>query len=145
MTARGGHACDTQLEQFVCAEMQHQGLPHEHRSLHFRVADDTGGKADYTPAIVARRGSILFLVDSVESATDRDAIHRFSSFLEQHSPELVLVLVATDDSLDRIPPEAYDEVYAASDVGKLTARIRSQDPKGIIRPFEKPSPRDSAR
>ncbi len=145
MTARGGHACDSQLEQSVCAEMQRQGLPHEHRSLHFRVADETGGKADYTPAIVARRGSILFLVDSVESATDRDAIDRFSRFLEQHSPELVLVLVTTDDAVERIPPEAYDEVYAASDVGKLTTRIRSQDPKGIIRPFEKPSPRDSAR
>ncbi len=142
---RGGHACDTQLEQSVCAEMQRQGLAHEHRSLHFRVADETGGTVDYMPAIVARRGSILFLVDSVDSATDRDAIHRFSRFLEQHSPELVLVLVTTDDAVERVPPEAYDEVYAVSDVGRLTARIRSQDPKGIIRPFEKPTPRDSAR
>ncbi len=145
MTVRGGHACDTELEQVVCAEMQRQGLPHEHRSLHFRVADDAGGTEDYKPAIVARRGAMLFLVDSVESATDRDAIDRFSRFLEQHSPELVLVLVTTDDAVERIPPGAYDEVYAASDVGKLTGRIRSQDPKGIIRPFEKPTPRDSAR
>ena len=105
----------------------------------------TCGCGSSTRDDVARRGSILFLVDSVESGTDRDAINRFSRFLEQHSPELVLVLVTTDDAVERIPPGAYDEVYAASDVGKLTTRIRSQDPKGIIRPFEKPSPRDSAR
>ena len=145
MTARDPHACITDLEHGVCAEMRRQGVSHEHRSLHFRIASKAGGADDYGPAIVARRGSILFLVDSVESATDRDAIHRFSKFLEQHSPELVLILVTTDDAVEQIPPEAYDEVYAASDVGKLTARIRSQDPKGIIRPFEKPSPRDSAR
>ncbi len=145
MTARDSHACDTELERSVCAEMRRQGVSHEHRSLRFRVAEEAGGTGDYRPAIVARRGSILFLVDSVESVTDRDAIHRFSRFLEQHSPELVLVLMTTDDAVGRIPAEAYDEVYAASDVGKLTARIRSQDPKGIIRPFEKPNPRDSTR
>jgi len=110
-----------------------------------RVAEEAGGAEDYTPAIIARRGSILFLVDSVESAADRDVIQRFSRFLEQHSPELVLVMVTTDADVERIPPEAYDEVYAASDVGTLTARIRSQDPKGIIRPFDKPRPHDSAK
>ncbi len=145
MTARDAHGCVTELEQAVCAEMRRQVLPHEHRSLHFRVANEAGGTEDYRPAIIARRGSILFLVDSVESATDRAAIHRFTKFLERHSPELVLVLVTTDGAVERIPPEAYDEIYAASDVGKLTTRIRSQDPKGIIRPFDKPSPPGSAR
>ncbi len=124
--------------------MTRQSLPHEHRSLHFRIADASGGTEEYTPAIVARRGSLLFLVDSVDSAADRNAIRRFSRFLEQHSPELVLAVVTADDAVERIPPDAYDEIYAASDVAKLTARIRSQDPKGIIRPFDKPRPRDSA-
>src|SRR5437773_1279869 len=81
------HACVTELEQGVCTEMRRQGVSHEHRSLHFRIANEAGGTDEYRPAIVARRGSILFLVDSVASAADRDAIHRFSKFLEQHSPE----------------------------------------------------------
>lgn len=125
--------------------MLRQRLPHEHRSLHFRVRDDAGGTADYTPAIVARRGSILFLVEPIRSAGARGAIDRLSRFLDQHSPEIVLVAVTSNGAIDRIPHTAYDEIYTESDVGRLAARIREQNPEGIVRPFEKPPIRDIAK
>lgn len=137
MTRRAGHACRTKLETAVCAEMDRQQLPHEHRSLRFRVHDGVGDSTKYEPAIVARRGPILFLVEPI--ASGRTArIRRLIQFLEQHSPEIVLILVTADGAVEEIRPEAYDEIYQASDVGRLTARIREQDPEGIVQPFRKP-------
>ena len=117
--------------------MDRQGLPHEHRSLRFRVHDGPGGSTKYEPAIVARRGPILFLVEPIASERS-DAIRHLTRFLEQHSPEIVLVLVTTDGAVHEIPPESYDEIYGTSSVGRLTSRILEQDPDGIVRPFQKP-------
>jgi len=137
VTRRAGHACRTKLETAICTEMDRQRLPHEHRSLRFRVHDAAGGSTKYEPAIVARRGPILFLVEPV--APGRTArVRRLMGFLEQHSPEIVLVLVTADGAVDEIRPEAYDEIYGASDVGRLTTRISEQDPEGIVQPFRKP-------
>lgn len=138
MTARVGHRTRTELEGAVCAEMTRQRLPHEHRSLRFRVADETGAPVDYAPAIVARRGSILFLVEPIPDAGAKGAIGQLVRFLEQHSPEIVLVVVTPDAAIRKIPLEAYDEIYPASEVRTLTSRIRTQDPAGIVPPFEKP-------
>ena len=138
MTVRG-HACKSDVETALCKEMGRQRLPHEHRSLQFRVLDGRGGSKDYSPAIVARRGPILFLVEPVDKK--RGMVDLLQRFLEQHSPEIVHVVVAPVDLMDRIPHGAYDEIYAASDLGGLTTRIREQDPEGIVRPFEKPRPR----
>ena len=139
MTARARHESKTALEAAVCQEMDRQGLAHEHRPLHFRVRDDAQGRAKFSPAIVARRGPILFLVEPLPTAT-RPALDRLTRFLEQHSPELVLVVVAPDSRVRNIPGGAYDEIYAESDIARMTQRIRDQDPEGLVRPFEKPRP-----
>jgi len=55
------------------------------------------------------------------------------------------VVVTQDATRDRVPQEAYDEIYAATEIEKLTTRIRDQDPEGIVRPFLKPPPRDAKR
>lgn len=140
MTARVGHRTRTELEGGVCAEMTRQRLPHEHRSLRFRVAEETEATVDYAPAIVARRGSVLFLVEPIPDAGAKETIGQLVRFLEQHSPEIVLVVVTPDAAVRRIPLEAYDEIYATSEIRTLTSRIRTQDPEGIVRPFEKPGP-----
>ena len=133
------HEFRTKLEATVCAEMVRQRLPHEHRSLRFRVRNAAGAAAKYSPAIVARRGPILFLVEPV-AVISRPAVERLTGFLDQHSPEIVLVIVAPDAKVRRVPPEAYDEIYPESEVTQMTRRIREQDPKGIVPPFEKPRP-----
>src|SRR2546430_15609005 len=114
--------------------------PHEHRALRFRVSDARGGATMYDRATLATRGRILSLVEPIGTARSA-AVRRLTGFLRQHSPEIVLVLVTTDAALTEIAPEAYDEIYGASDVGRLTARIRGQDPEGIVQPFEKPQRR----
>jgi hypothetical protein len=123
----------------VCEGMARSKVPHEHRSLHFRVLDEAGGHAKYSPAIVARRGAILFLVEPVGTPS-RAVLERLTRFLEQHSPEIVLVLVAPDAKVRNIPIEAYDEIYPESRLTDLVQRIRDQDPEGLVAPFEKPRP-----
>jgi hypothetical protein len=120
--------------------MTRQRLPHEHRSLRFRVAEEKRAAVDYAPAIVARRGPILFLVEPIPGAAAKEAIGQLARFLEQHSPEIVLVVVTPDAAVRRIPLEAYDEIYPASEIRALTRRIRMQDPDTIVRPFVKPRP-----
>lgn len=137
--ARAAHGTESDLELKVCEEMGRQGVAHEHRSMHFRVRLPTGDVADYEPDIVARRGPILFLLvhleDARESPRQREIL---SYFLEQHSPEIVLVLLASAEAANTLPPETYDEVYAATDIPRVVRRIRDQDPNGMIRPFVKP-------
>ncbi len=144
MKGRADHGCRTELETAVCEEMGRQGVGHEHRSLRFRVQDDRGDTARYEPAIVARRGSILFLIEPLPSIR-KSAVERLSRFLEQHSREIVLVVVAPDAVGDALPHEAYDEIYVASEIEKLATRIRDQDPEAIVQPFPKPRRRDAER
>ena len=141
---RRGHACRTTLESAVCGEMARADLAHEHRSLRFRIHEPDGRITKYIPAIVARRGPILFLVEPVAIARGR-TMARLAAFLEQHSPEIVLVLVAPDPLVNRVPPGAYDEIYPASGISRLAARIQAQDPEGLVRPFPKPRARDTPK
>lgn len=121
--------------------MDRQGVRHEHRSLHFRVHEGSGPDVPYEPEIVARRGSILFLVEPLTDVkTDRRRIRALSKFLDQHSPEIVLIAVLPAKQIADLPQESYDEVYPDSEVGSVARRIREQDPKGIVRPFLKPGP-----
>jgi hypothetical protein len=132
----GRHEARTELERSLCAELTSQGVSHEHRSLHFRVTDATGSATRYDPPLVVRRGSIVFLLEPIpEAAADRIGI--MSKFLEQHSPELVLVVVAPAALFPRIPPDAYDERYDAADLAQVVRRIRDQDPAAIVEPFPK--------
>ena len=139
MTARAGHASRTKLEAAACDALVRRKVAHEHRSLRFRVRDETGGHAKYLPAIVARRGTILFLVEPL-STPSRAVLERMTRFLEQHSPEIVLVVIAPDAKVSKIPIEAYDEIYPESRLADLVKRIRDQNPDGLIPPFEKPRP-----
>lgn len=116
--------------------MERQGVAHEHRSLRFRVRTEKGETVPFEPDLIARRGPILFLLKGLSSGGEEAS--RMAAFLEQHSPEIVLVAVAPPDELGRLPPDAYDEIYATTDVPRVVRRIREQDPKGIVRPFAKP-------
>lgn len=138
MTAREPHPSKTKLEGAVCEEMERQHLPHAHRSLHFRITETDGTVAKYSPAIVAHRGPILFLVEPLPSAAPR-TVERLIRFLEAHSPEIVLVVIAPDANVRDVPPSAYDEIYASSDIARMTERIRDQSPEDIVRPFRKPT------
>ena len=50
----------------------------------------------------------------------------------------MLILVAPAEAIRELPPETYDEVYAATDVDRAVWRIGEQDPHGMVRPFVKP-------
>src|SRR5205807_9604944 len=92
-----------------------------------------------SPAIVARRGPLLFLGEPVP-VLSRPPLERLTGFLDQQSPQLVLVIVVPDAHVRKMPPEAYDEIYPESELPQMTRRIREQDPKGSVLPFEKPRP-----
>ncbi|HEY7588078.1 MAG TPA: hypothetical protein VIB49_04950 [Thermoplasmata archaeon] len=119
--------------------MVRQGVAHEHGSLKFRVRREGESDARFEPDIVARRGSILFLLKAVDiDSRETGSLDIMPSFLAQHSEEIVLIVIAPPRDIDRIDPDAYDEVYASSDLASAVARIKGQDPHGIIRPFAKP-------
>src|SRR5438552_19204476 len=98
--------------------MVRQGLPHEHRSLRFRVRNAAGAALKYSPAIVARRGPILFLVEPMP-VLSRPAIERLTGFLDHHSPEIVLVHVTPAAKVRNVPPKAYDEIYTDPEVTQM--------------------------
>ena len=122
----------------MCAAMRHQNVAHEHRSLRFRVQMPSGRTVEYRPDVIARRGPILFLVEPLADAADAARIDLLARFLDQHSPEIVLIVLADRDAMGRVPPSSYDELYDAADVAAVVRRIRTQDPAGRVRPFPKP-------
>ena len=126
--------------------MRTQGVTHEHRSLHFRVRMGEGTPVEYTPDLVARRGSFLFLVEPLaQGAADRARLQLLHRFLESHSPEIVLILVTADADTRGLPSESYDEAYTSAQVDALVRRIRYQDPKGLLLPVRKPEPATSGQ
>ena len=129
-----GHETRTKLEAAVCAEMGRQELPHEHRTLHYRVRMKPGKTARYEPAIIVHRGPVLFLV---EPCLSLGGVERATRFLDQHSPEIVLSVVAPKRIATKLPPESYDELYEDGDVARLVQRIHEQDPLEAVRPFPK--------
>ncbi|HEV8595764.1 MAG TPA: hypothetical protein VGR51_09570 [Thermoplasmata archaeon] len=133
---RAGHKTRTQLEAAICAEMERQQLPHEHRTLHYRVRMKSGKVAKYEPAIIAHRGPILFLVEPFASAA-AGAVERSLRFLDQHSPEIVYTVVAPKAVAAKLPLESYDELYDADRIRECVLRIKGQDPLGPVRPFLK--------
>jgi len=132
---RDPHETRTKLEAAICAEMGRQALPHEHRTLHYRIRMKSDKVAKYDPAIVVRRGPILFLVEPCSAPGA--AVERLTQFLDQHSPEIVLAIVAPKRVAAKLSPESYDELYEEEDVLRLVRRIREQDPFGAVRPFPK--------
>lgn len=138
LVAAREHRSKSKLEAAVCEEMRRQGVAHEHRTLRYRVHMPSGKVARYEPDIVAHRGPVLFLVEACLSYTPGGGnVDRLMRFLEQHSPEIVLAVIAPKRIVNRLPPESYDELYAAGDVPKLVRRIREQDPTGAVLPFPK--------
>ena len=132
------HESRSALEASVCETMRRQNVAHEHRSLRFRVQLASDETVEFRPQIVARRGPILFLVESLGPDTAPARLDLLTRFLDQHSPEIVLVLLADKEAMARVPTEAYDELYEAAEVATVVRRIRRQDPAGLVRPFPKP-------
>lgn len=131
------HATTSEVERSLCDELQRQSVSHAHRSLHFRVRLASGEEVRYDPSLIVHHGEILFLVEPVASAGE-SSVEILARFLEQHSPEIVLVVVAPQAIIDTLPPESYDEVYADRDLEAVVRRIREQDPDGMVWPFLKP-------
>lgn len=129
------HASRTDLERSLCEEMTRRGVPHEHRSLKLRVRTASGQTVPFEPDLIARRGSILFLLKGVSA--DPEDTERMAAFLRQHSPEIVLVAIAAREQLGRVRLDAYDELYAADELPRIVRRIHEQDPRGMVRPFPK--------
>ena len=129
------HRTRPKLEATICAEMDRQQVPHGHRVLHYRVRMKSGKVARYDPAVVVHRGPVLFLVEPC--STVGGTVERATRFLEQHSPEIVMAVVAPKRVAARLPPKSYDELYEEGDVPRLVQRIREQDPRGTVRPFPK--------
>jgi hypothetical protein len=134
------HAPRSPLEEDLCAELKRQSVPHEHRSLHFRVHLPDGHVAEFTPDLVIRRGVVLFLLEPLtDGATDRARLELLERFLDTHSPEIVLVIVTASPDIATLPPASYDEAYPSTAIVAVVRRIREQDPKGLILPFKKPA------
>ncbi len=135
------HASRSPLEGDLCAELGRQNVPHEHRSLHFRVQQSDGAIVEFTPDLVVRRGAILFLIEPLSGgAADPGRLELLERFLDTHSPEIVLVIITSDPDVAALPTAAYDEVYPSTEIPGVVRRIRSQDPKGLLLPFKKPAP-----
>ena len=131
------HATRSDLERTLCDELSRADVAHEHRSLHFRVGLDSGETARYDPDIVVRRAGLLFLIAPIAVTDQEHQLEIVTRFLESHSEEIVLIVVAPEAVLEHLPPEAYDEAYTDTDAARVVARIRAQDPDGFVAPFRK--------
>src|SRR3989442_11663346 len=54
----------------------------------------------------------------------RSTLFPYTTLFRSHSPEIVHVVVTQDTTRNRVPQQAYDEIYAASEIETLTTRIR---------------------
>jgi len=121
----GGRLLSSRVERVLCDLLSREGVAHSHHPRHFevRLADDT--VAAYAPMIVVRgRGRegktvVIEALDEVEPGI----LDKVRAFRRSYGLEFYVSFVGSEDLLDEVPIDAYDEATDVQNAVALVSRL----------------------
>ena len=132
----GGRILSSKIEQQLCMMLSRNGVTHSHSPRHFEVrykepteelskAEVAKNIAAYAPMIVLRGRGREGKTVVIEAATevDEQVLLKIKAFRRQYGVEFYLIFVGTEEVLEEVPFEVYDESCTTNDVGTLINRL----------------------
>lgn len=121
----GGRPLLTAVERDVCDRLTSLGVAHSHRPRHFEITLEDGSLAAFAPTMVVRgrgREGKTVLVETTELATDPN-LDKVRAFRKQYGLEFYLSFVASEEILDQVPFDVYDEATEVLNLAALIGRL----------------------
>jgi hypothetical protein len=121
----GGRMLSSKIERILCDLLSREGVTHSHHPRHFEVQMEAGSMAAYAPMIVVRgrgREGKTIVIESVDTI-DANLLDKVRAFRRQYGLEFYVSFVASEDILDDIPVDAYDESTEVQNAAALVSRM----------------------
>jgi hypothetical protein len=121
----GGRMLSSKVERLLCDLLSRDGVAHSHHPRHFEVKLVDGAVAAYAPMIVVRgRGRegktvVLEALDQIEPSL----LDKVRAFRRVYGPEFYVSFVGSEELLDEVPIDAYDEATDVQNAGALVSRL----------------------
>jgi len=121
----GGRMLSSEVERKLCDLLSREGVAHSHSPRHFevRLQDDT--MAAYAPMIVVRgrgREGKTIVIEALDEI-DPGLLEKVRAFRKLYGLEFYVSFVASEDVLDRVPVDAYDESTDVQNAAALVSRL----------------------
>lgn len=121
----GGRMLSSRVERLLCDLLSRDGVAHSHHPRHFevRMADET--VAAYAPMIVVRgRGRegktvVIEALDEIEPGL----LDKVRAFRKLYGLEFYVSFVGSEELLDEVPIDAYDEATDVQNAVALVSRL----------------------
>lgn len=121
----GGRPRKSPMEKRICEQISKLGLAHSHAPRRFEVKIDSKRMAAYSPCIAlrgrGREGKTTIL--EVLAVWDDTHIQKIRAFRAIYKAEFFVIFVAPGSIVDRLAPDAYDEVVLPSELHNLITRL----------------------
>lgn len=121
----GGRLLSSKVERLLCDLLSREGVAHSHHPRHFEVKLVDGAVAAYAPMIVVRgRGRegktvVLEALDEIEP----NFLDKVRAFRRVYGPEFYVSFVGSEELLDEVPIDAYDEATDVQNAVALVSRL----------------------
>ncbi len=121
----GGRMLSSQVERLLCDLLSREGVAHSHSPRHFEIQLDDERMAAYAPMIVVRgRGRegktiVIEALDEIEPGL----LEKVRAFRKLYGLEFYVSFVGSEELLDEVPIDAYDESTVVQNVSALVSRL----------------------
>ncbi len=121
----GGRMLASQVERQICDLLSRDGVAHSHHPRHFEITLAEGSIAAYPPMIVVRgrgREGKTVVIEAMD-AIDAPLLDKIRAFRKQYGLEFYLSFVASEEILDQVPFDVYDEATEVLNLAALIGRL----------------------
>ncbi len=121
----GGRMLSSKVERLLCDLLSRDGVAHSHSPRHFEIQLDDQQMAAYAPMIVVRgRGRegktiVIEALDEIEPSL----LEKVRAFRKLYGLEFYVSFVGSEELLDEVPIDAYDESTVVQNVSALVSRL----------------------
>ena len=121
----GGRMLSSRVERQLCDMLSREGVAHSHSPRHFEIKLEDDSMAAYAPMIVVRgRGRegktiVIEALDQIEPSL----LQKVRAFRKLYGLEFYVSFVGSEELLDEIPIDVYDESTVVQNVAALVSRL----------------------
>ncbi|MEZ5966229.1 MAG: hypothetical protein R3F56_20500 [Planctomycetota bacterium] len=121
----GGRMLSSRVERLLCDLLSREGVAHSHHPRHFEVRLEDESVAAYAPMIVVRgrgREGKTVVIEALD-AVEPGLLDKVRAFRRSYGLEFYVSFVGSEELLDEIPLDVYDEATDVQNAVALVSRL----------------------